>query len=158
MARRTSGAVIGALSPIVAVIAIVVGTRPVENFWGQDCGTVFAPASGPSVGGVLERSMFTTSCPDFMGPLVLLVWVLGIAAAVLLVVAAVLLTKPSSSPVQPAWADPGRREPDASTGLGDQMAKLQTLKEQGALTEDEFSAAKVKLLNGDSSHSNGGQR
>jgi hypothetical protein len=84
--------------------------------------------------------------------------VLLIVAAVLLIVAAVRLTKPTSSPVQPAWADPDRRKPDASTGLGDQIAKLQTLKEQGALTEDEFSAAKAQLLNADSSHPNGRQR
>jgi len=158
MARRTSGAVMGASSLIVAAVAVIVGTRPIKNFWGQDCGTVFASASGPSVGDIYLRAAFTSSCPDYMGPMVLLVWVLGIAAAALLIVAAVLLTKPTSSPIQPAWADPDRTKPDAPTGLGDQIAKLQTLKEQGALTEDEFSAAKAKLLNGDSSHPNGRQR
>jgi hypothetical protein len=51
---------------------------------------------------------------------------------------------------QPAPAAPAAPDPGASAGatpsMTDQLSQLATLHQQGALTDDEFAAAKAKLL------------
>jgi hypothetical protein len=43
---------------------------------------------------------------------------------------------------------PAPQVPAQSTGVADQLAQLSALRDQGALTEDEFAKAKDRLLHG----------
>ncbi len=49
---------------------------------------------------------------------------------------------------QQPQAQPPAPEPDAGPSMTDQLNQLTTLHQQGALTDEEFAAAKAKLLGG----------
>jgi hypothetical protein len=51
---------------------------------------------------------------------------------------------PGSAAAPPAPAPP--RQPPADLSLGGQLQQLATLRDQGVLSEDEFAAAKARLL------------
>ena len=53
----------------------------------------------------------------------------------------------SSSRLRPLRAGPGASA-GATPSMTDQLSQLATLHQQGALTDDEFAAAKAKLLGG----------
>jgi hypothetical protein len=48
----------------------------------------------------------------------------------------------------PAYEQPAPQVPAQPKGVADQLAQLSTLRDQGALTDEEFAAAKARLLNG----------
>jgi hypothetical protein len=57
---------------------------------------------------------------------------------------------PPAAPADPPPADPAAPPPGGSAGAGssvlDQLSQLTALHEQGALSDDEFAAAKAKVL------------
>ena len=60
--------------------------------------------------------------------------------------------EPAPEPAQPQYAPPPPAPPAAAPAVGassnlvDELQRLSTLKDQGILSEDEFTAAKSKLL------------
>ncbi|WP_158254063.1 SHOCT domain-containing protein [Cryobacterium sp. Y50] len=144
MSKRVSGSMLLVFGVVLGAIDAVIAFKPVENYWGQNCGSVLAPANAPSGNGndLMDGAAFSSSCPASMEPFVFWSWALLIIAVTALVVGAAL-TASSSSQIK---AGEGAADQASANGVGDQLQKLHSLRVSGVLTDEEFSAAKARLI------------
>jgi len=116
------GAVVGGL---------VAGATRLETI-GYDCGSVFAPHSQPGIG--LDRALIDEFCKDERGSRVAITWLLLLIGATLATISTFRLSRFS------------RISRIAVPSLPAQLRDLEELRDSGALTEKEFTAAKRRLL------------
>ena len=134
MSKRVVGAVLLVFGAVLGAIDAVIAFKPVEDYWGQNCGSVLAPS--------IPAATSATTCPGSMEPFIFLAWVLLLVSVTALVVGAVLTALPSSR----TEASEGAAARASTAGIGDQLDKLHSLRISGVLTDEEFIAAKARLI------------
>ena len=142
MTRKSIGMVFGILGLLAAIAASAAALRPVANVWGQECGSVLVPAKVLPLTELtrsLEEAAFETACPEAWAPLV--GWAIGFAAvaAVMIGIGAYLYY------VAPKSSYRGRPVPPKRQ-LSEELERVQNLYKSGGLTEEEYAAAKSRLL------------
>lgn len=142
MNRKSIGIVSGILGLLAAVAASASALRPVANIWGQECGSVLLPEEVlplTELTRALEEAAFETACPEVWSPLA--GWAIGlsVAAAVMIGIGAYLYF------VLPKNPSPGRPVPPKRQ-LSEELERVQNLYKSGGLTENEYKAAKSRLL------------
>ena len=149
MNRKLIGFTIIILGLIPSLAAVGLLFRPVSNLWGQACGSVLVPAELIPLSNLtrtLEEAAFNAACPEAWSPLIY--WAVGLAAlsAVLFSVGTLFFMPDSKSGGKRIQIEPKRQ-------LTDELERVQNLYQSGGLTDEEYVAAKLKLL-GDSNASN----
>jgi hypothetical protein len=139
--KQNFGLVTVTLGLLSAIAAVIIASRPVTNVWGQNCGSVFSPEKLiplSELTRVLEEAAFDTACPEAWSPLV--GWAIGLAAvaAVMIGIGAYLFLGPKNPPR-------GRPVPPKRQ-LSEELERVQNLYKSGGLTEEEYTAAKSRLL------------
>lgn len=145
MSKRVVGAVLLVFGAVLGAIDAVIAFKPVENYWGQNCGSVLAPKNSPDKGfgnELMDSAAFSSSCPGSMEPFIFWAWALLLVSVTALVVGAVLTASPSSR----TEASEGAAARASTVGIGDQLDKLHSLRISGVLTDEEFIAAKARLI------------
>jgi hypothetical protein len=143
MKRRTLGIVFGVTGIGSAVGALALALTPVTNEWGQECGSLLAPKGLNAFSDLtrfLEQAAFDSACPESWSPLLYGAAGLGGLFLILILLGAYYFF---ASPDEPLVA------PKAQAGgaqLSEELARLQDLYNSGALTLEEYSSAKSKLL------------
>ena len=138
MSKRSGGALLSVTGIILGVIGLVVAFRPVENFWGQNCGSVFAPENTYDIGfgdSFLDRAAFDSACPDAIAPYLAWTWFLLVAACLTLLVGAVLFATATQAPGG-----------NSSPTVASELERLEALQRSGALTDEEFVRAKGRII------------
>lgn len=147
--QRTGGFILIPVGAALILIGLLVG---LTTKGGEFCGTPFHPANSTNI---FDESFCDAA---HLGAWAGFAWtaiVLGGVAAlvgILLLIAASTSGGPSATPQASAAvvrSAAGERAPAADgheSDIASQLAKLASLKDAGALTEDEFDAAKNRLL------------
>lgn len=142
MTRKSIGIALGILGLLAAIAASASALRPVANVWGQECGSVLFPEDVLpliELTRALEEAAFETACPEAWAPLIS--WAVGFAAAaaVLIGMAAYLYFVARKNPSRGRPVPPKRQ-------LSEELERVQNLYKSGGLTEEEYAAAKSRLL------------
>lgn len=143
MKRKPAGYVTGSLGLAIGVTAAIVALRPVTNIWGQECGSVLIRQELEPISELtraIEQAALETACPDAFSPFVN--WSIGLALmALALIGLGVYLAV-----VKPEWQLWPKSVKPQTASLGAELDRLKYLHNSGALTDEEFSSAKKKLL------------
>lgn len=142
MSKQNFGLVAVILGLLSALVAVIIAFRPVTNVWGQDCGSVLSPERLiplSELTRVLEEAAFDTACPEALSPLV--AWTIGLAvvAAVMIGIGVYLYFLGPMNPSRGRPVPPKRQ-------LSEELERVQNLYKSGGLTEEEYTAAKSRLL------------
>lgn len=141
--RKPAGNILGSVGLAIGVTAAIVALRPVTNIWGQECGSVIIRQELEPISELtraLEQAALETACPDALSPLVN--WSIGLALMALALIGLgvyLVVVKPEAQ----LWS---RRVKPQTANLGAELDRLKYLHNSGALTDEEFSSAKKKLL------------
>lgn len=142
MTRKSVGMALGILAILAAIAASESALRPVANIWGQECGSVLLPEDVVPLSELtraLEEAAFDTACPEAWSPLAGWAIGLGLAAVLLIGIGTYLYF------VVPKNPTPGRPVPPKRQ-LSEELERVQNLYKSGGLTEEEYTAAKSRLL------------
>ena len=141
--RKPVGIATASSGLVLGVAAVVVALRPVNNIWGQDCGSVINRQDLDPISELtraLEQAALETACPEALSPLVN--WSLGLALLALALIGfGVYLAV--VNPAGQLWSKPVKPQ---SGNLSAELDRLKYLHNSGALTDEEFASAKKKLL------------
>ena len=141
--RKPAGYIIGSVGLAIGVTAAIVALRPVTNIWGQECGSVLIRQELEPISELtraLEQAALETACPDAFSPLVN--WSIGLALMGLALIGLgvyIAVVRPDAQ----LWAKSVKPQ---NANLGAELDRLKYLHNSGALTDEEFSSAKKKLL------------
>lgn len=133
-----TGPLLAAVTGAVALGAgLIAGLTPVSTSGGS-CGSVFGP-SLPSGGG-LASNLVRIWCEEDLASRAGLTWTLLVVGIVLLVIGIVWFGRRHGRTVEAVVAAP------VSGDLADQLRHLAAMHHDGTLSDDEFTAAKARLL------------
>lgn len=151
MKAKSSSIVLFVVGAVVGIVAVFVALRPVESFFGQNCGSVFLPEFKPQYGGIskaLDEAAFRL-CAEDLAPFHFWTWTLLIAAASCLVGGAVLALR-AAKDASSNRAESAMPAPSPTVSIATELEKLQSLHAAGALTAAEYEAAKNRVLSRES--------
>ena len=142
MTRKNIGLVSIVAGLISVLAAVFVGLRPVTNVWGQECGSLLSPQKLvplTELSRAIEEAAFQTACPNALSPFS--GWAIGLAvlAVFLFAVGTYLQLARTNGPSITRSAPQNRQ-------LAEELERVNVLYNSGALTHQEFVAAKSKLL------------
>lgn len=130
--RRQGAWMLLIAGPIAVVVGVVAGLTHVWTA-GEDCGSPLAPTSRAGLG--MASAMVDVSCEDTLSGRRALTWVLLVLGAAATIAGAVLVARLRAT-----------SRPPAPVGVSAELARLAELHDVGALTDEEWAAAKSQVL------------
>lgn len=138
METRARNVLLIVVGSVLGLISAIIGLRPIENYWGQNCGSLFAPENSAPfspISQLMEDAAFRSACPEAVGASAAWFWGLALVSIALILVGAIGNSSNNrDSPI------PRNRTIDV------ELENLNKLYKEGVLSDSEFAAAKKKLL------------